>query len=279
MVKHVILDTDIGGDPDDAFALLLGMNSPEINIDMIVTSDEHRGHRAEFARKFLERSKVDIPVVKGNDLGNSKCCVVCDLVKDETSSPVYLPKIREIVQNNPKTYYVCISPQTNLASFLDYAPDLIPKLEVVIMGGAINYRKKDRAEHNMKYDVNAARKVFGSNADMRWVLSDTTFNPNLEIDEEHPIYKRLRDSDFSAKESLLKNCQNFFGRLHPSTIMHDPLTLSYVIRPEFLTFEEKRLDIDKYGKVHLSEEGRPIKVSTNAEYKKFMNFFSQRLPF
>jgi hypothetical protein len=55
MVKHVILDTDIGGDPDDAFALLLGLNSPEINIDLIVTSDEHKGHRAEFARKFKSR--------------------------------------------------------------------------------------------------------------------------------------------------------------------------------------------------------------------------------
>jgi inosine-uridine nucleoside N-ribohydrolase len=122
-------------------------------------------------------------------LRNSKCCVVCDLVKDETSPTNYLSKIREIVKDNPKTYYVCIGPQTNLATFLEHAPDLTSKLEVVIMGGAINYRKKDRAEHNVKYDVNAARKVFSSNANTRWVLSDTTFNSHLEIDEQHILQK------------------------------------------------------------------------------------------
>ncbi len=279
MVKHVILDTDIGGDPDDVFALSYGLNSPEIKIDLIVTSDEHKGHRSEFAREFLKMLKVDIPVVKGNDLGNSKCCVVCDLVKDETYPSDYLSKIREVVQVNPKTYYVCISPQTNLAAFLENSPELTSKLEVVIMGGAINYRKKDGAEHNVKYDTKAARKVFSSDTEMQWVLSDTTFNPHLEIDEQHPIYKKLENSDFPAKELLLLNCQNFFRKLHPFTIMHDPLTLSYVIRPEFLTFEEKRLDMDEYGRMRTHEKGKIMTVSTNAEYEKFMDFFSQRLRF
>lgn len=55
MVNHVILDTDIGGDPDDTFALLLALNSPEISLDLIVTSDEHRGHREAFANELLKK--------------------------------------------------------------------------------------------------------------------------------------------------------------------------------------------------------------------------------
>jgi inosine-uridine nucleoside N-ribohydrolase len=93
------------------------------------------------------------------------------------------------------------------------------------------------------------------------------------------FYKKLESSDFPAKELLLQNCQNFFRNLHPSTIMHDPLTLSYIIRPEFLTFEKKRLDMDEYGRMHPFEKGKIVAVTTYAEYKKFMNFFSQRLPF
>jgi len=276
MIKHVILDTDIGGDPDDVLALLFGLYSPEIQIDLIVTSDEHKGHRAEFARQILMKLGKVVPVIKGSDLGNNRCCVICDLVEVDVSTSNYLPAVRQVIQNNLKTYYICIGPQTNLATFIEFAPELVSKLEVVIMGGAINYRKVD---HNIRYDVKSARKVFASDINMRWVLRNTTFNPALKINKRHPIYKRLKESVLTAKEMLIKNFQNYFNKLHSSTIMHDPLTLSYVINPKFITFEEKRIEMDKGGGFQFSERGRLLTVSTAASYQKFMDFFNRRLPF
>lgn len=280
MVKHVILDTDIGGDPDDFFALLLGLNSPEIKIDLIVTSDEHKGHRAKFAKNILEKLNIDIPIVMGHDLGNDRCCVVCDLVEDielpETTN--YLSAIKKVVKNNEKTYYVCISPQSNLAEFLNYAPELIPKLNVIIMGGSIQ-RKRNDVEHNVRYDVDAARKVFNSNLSMRWVLSDITHNSAIQFNAHHPIYKRLQESEWPAKELLIKNCQNFFRKLYPTIFMHDPLTLSYIIDPRFLNFEEHTLIMSEDGTMQLSEKGKKLIISASANYEEFMNFFSKRLPF
>ena len=73
----VILDTDIGGDPDDVFALNLLLNSQEVAIKLIVTADEHEDHRARFARQFVLAAGHDIPVVSGASLGRSKYCHVC----------------------------------------------------------------------------------------------------------------------------------------------------------------------------------------------------------
>lgn len=49
----LILDTDIGGDPDDAIAVALAARRfPERAL--VITTDEHRGGRARFARQFLD---------------------------------------------------------------------------------------------------------------------------------------------------------------------------------------------------------------------------------
>ena len=278
MVKHIILDTDIGYDPDDAFALLLALCSEEILLDLVVTSDEHLGHKAAFARMLLQSMKKDIPVIKGSDLGNANC-VVCDFVSGVVRKGNVLSTIKNIVENNSRTYYVCIGPQTNLTTFLECVPELKSKMDVVIMGGAINYRRKGMVEHNVRQDVRAARKVFNSDINMRWVLSDTTYKAELRIDRSHEIYKRMVRSNMRVAKLLLKNCQNFFRKVYPETYMHDPLTLSCIINPKFVRFGRKRLGMDEKGIMHLCEDGKELLVSTDADYEKFMEFLSERLPF
>ncbi len=278
MVKHIILDTDIGGDPDDFFALLLALNSPEIKIDLIVTCDEHKGHRASFTKQILKKLKKDIPVVQGKDIGHD-LCLVCDFAKKDKIEKDYLAKLKEVVEKNSKTYYVCISPETNLAKFLDYAPELKSKLELVIMGGALNYRKKGEAEHNIRYDVDAARNVFYFDIKKRYVLSDTTFKKSLIVDKNHQIYKNIENSNSPIKTFLLKNMQNFFEKYYPATMMHDPLTLSYLIKPEFLTFEQKKIDMNEKGIMQLSDKGKLTTVSCDADYQRFMKFLEKRLEF
>ena len=277
MVKHVILDTDIGGDPDDMFALLLALYSPEIKLDLIVTADEHKGHRKNFTKKLLKKLEKNIPVIRGSDLGNTKCCVVDDLVKS-CKEEDYLSRIREVVERNEKTHYVCISPQTNLAEFLKSSPfPLRKKVEVLMMGGAINYRHPDKAEHNIRYDVESACDVFFNIVKKKYVLSDTTFRKEIEIHEEHPIYKRIENSPI--KNLAIKSMQNFFDSCYPSTLMHDPLTLSCLIDPNLVSFEKKRMTMDEDGRMRLTPYGRLEEVSCAADYEGFMKLLSERLPF
>ena len=71
-MKQVIIDTDIGGDPDDLCALLLALRSPELHIDLIVTNDEYGQKRAVYAKEFLSLVNREIPVVSGAAIGPAR---------------------------------------------------------------------------------------------------------------------------------------------------------------------------------------------------------------
>ena len=69
MAERIILDTDIGTDIDDAFAIALLANWPEVEIEAVTTvwADAHL--RARMARKLLDTlGRRDIPVAVGESL-------------------------------------------------------------------------------------------------------------------------------------------------------------------------------------------------------------------
>jgi pyrimidine-specific ribonucleoside hydrolase len=272
-MNRIILDTDIGGDPDDAIALLLALSSPEISLDLIVTNDEHQGHRALFAGKLLAELGYNIPIARGGDIGNSKYCLVHDLVQGVSPQIEYISKIRRFVERNDETFYVCIGPQTNLANFLEAAPDLHEKLVLVMMGGAVDYRRGEMAEHNIRYDIPAARKVFNALIPKHYVISDTTFNDKLIVDKHHNIYKRIAE-----KSPLLqKSFDAFFDYCYPESMMHDPLTLSTIIDPSFVQFERVKLHMDETGILRKNQTDTYTKVSSSARYEEFMLFLEKRI--
>ena len=65
--KKVILDTDIGDDIDDAFALALALPSPELKILGITTAWGDTNLRARLVDRFLmETGHAEIPVAEGS---------------------------------------------------------------------------------------------------------------------------------------------------------------------------------------------------------------------
>lgn len=121
--KHVIIDTDIGCDPDDIITVLLGFNSPEIHIDLILTSDEYQGYEALFLKEIVNRMDLKILIISGNSLNRKKYTLMSESkwklnlsINDD-----YLERIEEIIERNEKTYNICIGPQTNIAKFLDFS--------------------------------------------------------------------------------------------------------------------------------------------------------------
>jgi inosine-uridine nucleoside N-ribohydrolase len=278
-MKHVILDTDIGGDADDCFALLFALNSPEISLDLIVTDDEHKGHRAMFAEQFLERMKRQVPVVSGIDLGNSKYCCIEDLlylmprVDDDC-----LRRIASVVSQYHRTEYVCIGPQSNLAMFMEEYPSFGGKVNITMMGGGLEkYRCRDIAEYNVRKDVAAARKVFLSDWNKRYVLGDTTNNPAIEIKEFSEMYWCLSVDERDYVGYLFSSMKAFFEKSsHKSTLMHDPLTVSTVF-DDFVEFDNRHVTMDDKGIMHTDPDGKETMVSVAADYQGFWRMFCKRI--
>src|SRR6266545_1657747 len=68
----LIIDTDLGGDPDDAFALAVAALTVA-ELALVITTDEAAGERARFARYLLDLlGRPEVPVVSGADPGNTR---------------------------------------------------------------------------------------------------------------------------------------------------------------------------------------------------------------
>lgn len=278
-MKHIILDTDLGGDADDVLALLFALNSPELHIDLIVTSDEHKGDRARYAKEFLSLVKRRIPVVSGVDLGHEKLFVTNKQIinKKRPVNSKFLEAMKCVIEKNKITYYVCIGPQSNLSLFIKKYPKLKDKVKIIFMGGAINYRIPNCAEHNIKYDAKSAVDVFYSDWDKKYIISDTTFKQEIRVDEKSTFFLELKKMNKPCFDYIVESIMCLFKKLTPETYMHDPLTLSCLIDENIINFETKKISINNKGIMRTSSAGRNTLVSTSADYDLFWRIFRKRI--
>ena len=91
----VILDTDIGSDIDDTWALAMALKSPEIDLKLVTVTEFDVVYQAKLAAKMLEiAGRSDIPVgigISGNKFENN--CLIRDWVEDYDLSSY--PNVRE----------------------------------------------------------------------------------------------------------------------------------------------------------------------------------------
>ena len=67
--QKIIIDTDIGDDIDDAFALALAVHSPELELIGVTTVFRNSEIRAKMAKALLASyGRMDIPVCAGMDI-------------------------------------------------------------------------------------------------------------------------------------------------------------------------------------------------------------------
>ncbi|MEY9211617.1 nucleoside hydrolase [Thermobifida halotolerans] len=287
----MIIDTDIGGDPDDAIALTAAARCvPELAL--VITSDEvadahGHGRRARFARWLLDAlGRTDVPVVAGADLGNTRYyCVeglTPDTVPHQDTDVVAAVRALAAVRPGP-IRWVGMGPMTNLARLLEQAPELAPRLRITQMGGALRYRDPDRAEHNFRLDVAAVHAVFTAVAAghlrlPEFVTSEITFVADTEVDADHPLYRGLTEPGAPTWAGLLAaHLDRWFVRFHPATKQHDALALSAALGLPFVDSEPMPLAVDRIGRTTAAGHGTRVRVSTSAHYPGFMSWLRDRL--
>jgi len=141
--RKIIIDTDIGDDIDDAFAILLAVLSEKFEILGITTVFRNSLHRGKIVKALLRSVGADIPVYTGAD--------------------------------------VALAPFTNLANAAEKRPDSFRKIkEILLMGGdgTLNF-----AEWNVRCDCAAAKIVFDCGADIRVCGFDITSAARLSQED------------------------------------------------------------------------------------------------
>lgn len=308
MKKKVIIDCDVG--VDDALALILAFNSPELDVKAItaVNGNVPLDQVFENIKKVLSLIKpkekpfiargADQPLkgkpvyahsVHGKDgLGGAKL----DLREGEKWWEIFSDSadnlITEIAHNHPDEFtLIATGPLTNLALALRRDCEGMRKLkEIVIMGGALRTGGNITpfAEFNIFSDPLAARKVFESGLPITLVPLDVThrvfLGPELIEERLKPINNSFSKFVIDAIGYNLSSKR--FLRGSDLIYLHDPLAIGVVIDPSLVKKESFPLNVETedekyYGMVKEMEDGPKIDVCVKVDSGKFLSLFLSRL--
>ncbi|MGY2011942.1 nucleoside hydrolase [Nocardia gipuzkoensis] len=279
----VIIDTDIGGDPDDAIALTCAArNLPELAL--VITTDENHGQRARFARHLLDlHGRHDVPVVAGADLGSTRYYVIDGLTPDHIAAQptnVVEAVTKVCASTERPVRWVGMGPLSNLAHILHTAPEITHQLVITQMGGAINYRDPDRAEHNFRLDPDAAHHVVTHAHDLLLVTSDITFTDEIAIAPHTNLYQHLSADHAPDWARLLHtHLDRWFENFYPASMQHDPLALTAALQLPFIDFTRKPITLAPDARMSLRPDGIPTWITTQADYPAFQYWLTTQLTY
>lgn len=263
--RMVILDTDPGA--DDAMAILLALNSPELDVKAItvVAGNVVVEQGVENALKVVSLAgRCDISVARGasrplaqrlttaeffngqNGLGD------VDLAPSTCRADAHFAPdlIIDVVHQYPhQITLVPIGPLTNLALAISKDPTVVTLVkEVVLMGGSIaGGNATAAAEANIYNDPEAARIVFEAGWPVTMVGLNVTEKTLLTRADLNQLAKtRGPQNDFAVGvlEFLLSVAEKLGAA---GTPMHDPLAVGAVIDRSLVTTQGMRVDVETRG--------------------------------
>lgn len=301
-MKKIILDVDTG--IDDAIAIMLAVASKEIEIlGITVTSGNiHIDQGIINTKKILKvLGREDIKVYRGSSEPLERALVdashihgkdglsgqLADIIVNPESDGCAFNFLEESINNFGEDLTIIMTcPETNLARLLKLKPKVKDKINnVIAMGGAINLKGNATlvGEFNMVTDPEAAYEVFHAGINNFTLLSlDVTRDALINKDE----LERIKDPKIrKIITGLTENYMDryFLGNGSYSCLMHDPLTVLYLLdktlvetRKEYVTVE--RTGEYSYGMTLCDFNGRLGKeknvfISTHLNIDAFKNRF------
>ena len=168
----VIFDTDIGDDIDDALALALALQSPELDVRLVTTVVDDVDSRTRLAWKELGLyNRHDVAIATGaaqplldpqrNDRAPQfRLLTAADTVPETAHRPAADVIVETLMQSPEKITVIPVGPLTNIALALRLEPKIRDRIErIVLMGGSF---KLLTPEYNIMRDRAAAEIVFSS---------------------------------------------------------------------------------------------------------------------
>jgi inosine-uridine nucleoside N-ribohydrolase len=274
-MRKVVIDTDIcsglGGDADDALALLLLLQHPDIEVAgiTIVHGNMDLGLKGKMVAKILQATNnEEVPFYLGAEkslLGHIRerkpLLISPDYFDDVRLEPAsgYAAEFLAEILLEPDISVVTLGALTNFALALSLEPRLKDRLkDTVIMGGVMGQKKP---EYNIACDPAAARVVFRSGLRFALVGLDVTRKVNLNQDEVQELVKIKSPAaqvatDISRQWLSLRKSDSFS--------LHDPLAAAVLLDKSIVRTKNFLLDVDNItpeggilvGKQH--RNGNPV---------------------
>lgn len=283
--QKIIIDTDIGDDIDDAFAVALALHCPELQILGITTTFRDTEARAKLLDRFLgELGREDIPVAAGVPTPYGKPMSQQPYAEGGHFAKISHRNAVDFILEQIRRYpneitLIAIGPLMNVGALMDKDPEAFHQLKrVVMMGGSIERGYGDLgyspphgpdAEWNIVNDIPSAKKLFLSGVPLFVMPLDST---QLQLDEVKRAFLFRQGTPTTDALTLL---YHQWGGQTPT--LFDPMTIAYMVDPKFCPAEPLHIRVDDKGFTR-TEPGAPnAQVCLRSDPEAFFRFYLQRV--
>jgi inosine-uridine nucleoside N-ribohydrolase len=292
---RIHLDTDLGGDTDDACALAMLLGWAGVEITGITTVADPGGRRAAYVAHLLHvAGRDDVPIAAGAEV-SSTTLGRADLVTQERHWPTSIaPRpspagaALDLLERSldAEATLVAIGPYTNLALLEIARSGSLERQPVVVMGGWVQPAKPDLPQwgpdmdFNVQWDTRAA-EVVAATAQLTMITLPATLKAHLcladlpRLRAAGPLGRLLAEQ---AEAYGQANRMEKLGREHsglPDDLLnfhYDPVACAVAVGWSGAPVEDMRLQPVRTNDVlsfHPNPEGRPIKVVLDVDGAAF----------
>lgn len=283
--EKIIIDTDIGDDVDDAFAVALALRSPELQIVGISTTFGDTETRAKLLDRLLgEAGRTDIPVAAGAPTHGESNLTQRRYAEGghfaRASHPQAVDFILDQIRRHPGGItLVAIGPLVNVGALIDKDPETFRRLHrVVLMGGSIERGYGDlgfskqhgpEAEWNIKNDIPSAQKLFASGVPVFMMPLDST---QLKLDEVK------RDVLFQAGTPLTDSLTLLYHEWGQQTpTLFDVMTIAYILDARLCPVKPMHITVDEKGFTRAGPGAPNAQVCLDSDSDAFFRFYIPRV--
>ena len=259
--RTIILDTDIGDDIDDAFALAMILASPSLHLAAVSTSMGDTALRARLTRRFLRAAgRTDIPVLAGPSTAPGTVFTQAEWARAEPplsgGEPDAVRGMLALLRRAPdrSVTLVALAPLTTVGAMIARDPATFRRLAgVVMMGGSIARGYGAAAgttgptpsrEYNIEKDPAGLRALLGSGVPVTLFPVDST-EIALERDDRAPIMAQPTGVG-RALASLYALWKRDSTR-GDTPVLFDVVPVASLLRPQTCKPSPLRLRVDDDG--------------------------------
>lgn len=289
----VIIDTDIGDDIDDVFALAIALASPELKILGITAAWGDTALRARMIDRVLcETGRTVIPVRTGVATHRTDAAEFSQAPWARAGLPHTAHGnddavdfiLKQADMHPGEITLIAIAPLTNVGAAIDRDPTGFRKLKrVVLMGGSVlrgydadgapGAATKPSAEYNIAMDPGAATKLFGSGTPIFMMPLDSTqiaFGSKQSM-EFTKISTPLTDSI----QVLAAEWSQVTHRTAPT--LFDPVAIAFAVDAATCPTTPEHIEVDDKGYTRESDGPPNAQACLAARPEAFYSLVMPRL--
>lgn len=290
----VIIDTDIGSDIDDSFAVVYAAQISQLDIKLVVTCTDDTTARAKITAKLLTIIGRDseIPIGIGLKNDNRTQHTLFDWASDYDLSTYKggvfedgVDQMGKIITSSPTVVnIIAIGPATNFPELLKRYPNAAKNARIFAMAGSIHRGYNNASNPVAEYNVYMCPWCMQVLLSAGWQsIAFTPLDTCGTVVLGAPLFAEILAGENTTALGLVSSLMYFciFARQYDCTakqvypILFDTNAVLLMLpeAKDYIEFQELRLTVDSRGYTDIdNNRGVPVQVALNWKSNGLQNF-------